>query len=250
MDESQPTASMSVSGGRMTIGGSPDRYLQDVTRRFRLEAAAPRLVGGYVSRDGQLGDARRIEADARIIAGRLCRAGREGADDALGLTLRPFAAAGESSRLLLMLGYRDDDGEAVPFAEAFLPPAVFDDLKAEMLSGRAGGLALAATTSLWIREEDHGLPAAQPVDWYLGPAEDGSGTVPARGFVESIEWRPAAVAEHRAAASAPAPAAMPDPLDPGEPDEETAADQLRRINWSLKQLLLLLAFLLIIVAVK
>ena len=57
MDESQPTASMSVSDGRMTIGGSPHRYLQDITRRFRLDASALRFVGGYASRDGRLDDA-------------------------------------------------------------------------------------------------------------------------------------------------------------------------------------------------
>ncbi|WP_089177564.1 hypothetical protein [Bosea sp. AS-1] len=251
MDESQPTASMSVSDGRMTIGGSPHRYLQDITRRFRLEASALRFVGGYASRDGRLDDAQRIEAQAKIVDGSLRRAGLEGAAQRLCLTLRPFAASGDSTRLLLMLSYRDENGEAEPFADGFLAPAVFEALKADMLSGLAQELSLEATTNLWIREEDRDRPAGQPADWYLGLAEDGRGSAPARGFIESLEWRPAAAmvaAEPRDIEhSSPA---VSDTAQPEEHDEETSADQLRRINWSLKQLLLVLAFLLLIIAVK
>ena len=144
MDESQPTASMSVSDGRMTIGGSPHRYLQDITRRFRLDASALRFVGGYASRDGRLDDAQRIEAQAKIVDGSLRRAGLEGAAQRLRLTLRPFAASGDSTRLLLMLSYRDENGEAEPFADGFLAPAVFEALKADMLSGLAQELSLDA----------------------------------------------------------------------------------------------------------
>ncbi len=253
MDESQPPASMSVSGGRMTIDGSPQRYLQDTARRFRLEASAPRFVGGYAGRDGRIEDSRRIEAQARIVAGSLRRAGLEGSVRQLSLTLRPLPAAGESVRLLLLLGYREEDGHeesgmAEPFAEAYLAPAVFEALKADMLAGLAEALSLEATTSLWIREEDRGRPGAEPVDWYLGPAEDGRGSAPARGFVESIEWRPPAVRAAEPARAQPEHAAAP--AEAEEHGEDGAADQLRRINWSLKQLLLLIAFLLLIVAVK
>lgn len=251
MDESQPTRSMSVTDGRMTIDGSPYRYLQDVARRFRLEAGPLRFVGGYANRDGRLEDAQRIEADARIAAGTLRRAGGNGAARRLGLTLRPLAASAESARLLLMLGYRGEGDEAEPFAEAFLAPAVFEALKADMLSGRAQELALEATTSLWIREEDSDRPPGQPVDWYLGLATDGRGSAPARGFIESIAWHPAAPAA-ALASEEPEPSAMAhsEPALAEEHHEDAAADQLRRINWSLKQLLLVLAFLLIIIAVK
>lgn len=251
MDESQPTASMSVSDGRMTIEGSPHRYLQDMTRRFRLDASVPLFVGGYASRDGRLDDAQRIEARARVVDGTLRRAGLEGATRHLRLTLRPFATGSETPRLLLMLGYRNENGEDEAFADGFLAPAVFEALKADMLSGLAEELSLEATTNLWIREEDRGRPAGQPVDWYLGLAEDGRGSAPARGFIDSMEWRPAAdsvASEPRQTEAELAVAPMP--AQPAEHDEDTAADQLRRINWSLKQLLLLLAFLLIIIAVK
>ncbi|WP_449256900.1 hypothetical protein [Bosea sp. (in: a-proteobacteria)] len=251
MDESQPPASMSVSGGRMTIDGSPQRYLQDMARRFRLEASAPGFVGGYAGRDGRIEDGRRIEAQARIVEGVLRRAGLEGAASRqLSLTLRPLPASSETARLLLLLGYREENGAAEPFAEAYLAPAVFEALKADMLAGLAETLSLEATTSLWIREEERDRPAAEPVDWYLGLAEDGRGAAPARGFVESIEWRPPAALAAEPARMPPEPAAAPAPAEPEEHGEDSAADQLRRINWSLKQLLLLLAFLLLIIAVK
>lgn len=246
MDESQPQASMSVSAGRMTIEGAPHRYVQDLTRRFRLDASALRFTGGYASRDGRLDDVQRIEADARIVAGALRRAGLPGEARHLRLSLRPLAGSGEAVRLLLLLGYREADGAPEAFAEGFLAPAVFEALKAALLSGLAGELRLEATTNLWIREEDRDSPAGQPVDWYLGLAEDGRGSAPARGFVESIEWRPAGAAPEQGQME-PAPVPAPAPSDDYE---ETAADQLRKINWSLKQLLLLLAFMLIVVAMK
>ena len=51
--------------------------------------------------------------------------------------------------------------------------------------------------------------------------------------------------------TAPAPDSVPSPVHQAEEDwEESAADELRRINWSFRLLLLMLAFLLIIVAMK
>ena len=64
-------------------------------------------------------------------------------------------------------GYRDGDDGPLPFAEAFLAPAVFEALKADLLSGLAQELSLSATTSLWIREEDRGRPNGQPLDLSL-----------------------------------------------------------------------------------
>ena len=173
----------------------------------------------------------------------------------LSLVMPTREAAGMMLPILCLMDaiaiYRDENGEAEPFADGFLAPAVFEALKADMLSGLAQELSLEATTNLWIREEDRDRPAGQPADWYLGLAEDGRGSAPARGFIESLEWRPAAAmvaAEPRDIEhSSPA---VSDTAQPEEHDEETSADQLRRINWSLKQLLLVLAFLLLIIAVK
>ncbi|WP_038364923.1 hypothetical protein [Bosea sp. UNC402CLCol] len=233
----------------MTIDGLPHRYQQGAARRFRLDAAALRVIRGYASRDGRLEDVQRLEAEARIVGGALRRAGLDGAAGRLRLTLRPLATSSEAARLLLLLGYRDENGEAEPFAEGFLAPSVFEALKADILSGLAQELSLEATTSLWIREEDRDTPAGQPVDWYLGPAADGQGSAPARGFIESIEWCQAAAAE----APDPAGSEPTAPLDHAESEDphlDDSADQLRRINWSLKQLLLILAFMLIIIAMK
>ncbi|CAH1660902.1 conserved hypothetical protein [Hyphomicrobiales bacterium] len=250
MNESSALRSVSVSDGRMAIEGSQARYVQGAARRFRLRAAGLRFVGGYESRDGRLDDGQRILAEAHVADGSLRRAGTDGEAGAIGLVLRRLAASGEPPRLLLMLGYRQEGDAEVPFAEAFLAPAVFDALKADMLTGLAQEITLSATTSLWVREEDRALAEGHSLVWYLAPDADGRAIVPARGFIESIEWssqlhhEPAAVGAPTAQA-----AAVPD-QDSDEDWQESSAEQLRRINWSFKQLLLLLAFLMIIIAVK
>lgn len=249
MDESRVTRSVSVSDGRMVIEGLSTRYVQDAARRFRLSASGLRFVGGFESRDGRLEESRRFLAEATVADGILRRAGFDGEAGTIGLTLRPLSQASEQPRLLLMLGYRDAGGALQPFAEAFLAPAVFEALKADMLSGLAQDLSLSATTSLWVREEDRGRRAEEGLDWYLGLDADGCSSQPARGFIETIEWRPAPLPV--AAGIAPEPAAVP--ASAHEIDEdwpETAAEQLGKINWSFRLLLLMLAFMLIIVAVK
>ncbi|WP_199091142.1 hypothetical protein [Bosea sp. ASV33] len=249
MDESGVPRSVSVSDGRMAIEGSSTRYVQDAARRFRLSASGLRFVGGFESRDGRLEESRRFLAEATVTDGALRRAGFEGEAGTIGLILRPLSQASEQPRLLLMLGYRDEDGAARPFAEAFLAPAVFEALKADMLSGLAQELSISATTSLWIREEDRRRGAGDGLDWYLGLDADGRSAQPARGFIETIEWRPSPLPVAEETASAPAP----DPAVAHEAEEdwhEGSADELRRINWSFRLLLLMLAFLLIIVAMK
>lgn len=249
MDESRVARSVSVSDGRMAIEGLSTRYVQDAARRFRLSATGLRFVGGFESRDGRLEESRRFLAEAMVVDGGLRRAGFEGEAGTIGLTLRPLSQAGEQPRLLLMLGYRDEGDGPLPFAEAFLAPAVFEALKADLLSGLAHDISLSATTSLWIREEDRGRPNGEPLDWYLGLDADGRTSQPARGFIESIDWRPRPVPV--AVETAPAPDSVPSPVHQTEEDwEESAADELRRINWSFRLLLLMLAFLLIIVAMK
>jgi len=249
MDESRVARSVSVDDGRMSIEGLATRYVQDAARRFRLSASGLRFVGGFESRDGRLDEGKRFLAEATVIDGGLRRAGFEGEAGTIGLTLRPLTQAGDQPRLLLMLGYRGEDGTSQPFAEAFLAPAVFEALKADMLSGLAQDISLSATTSLWIREEDRGRRDGEPADWYLGLDADGRSSQPARGFIETIEWRPHPLPAVVEAVPAPAPA----PASPHEAEEdwpETAAEQLGRINWSFRLLLLMLAFLLIIVAMK
>ena len=245
MDESRVARSVSVSDGRMAIEGSSTRYVQDAARRFRLSASGLRFVGGFERRDGRLEESRRFLAEAVVVDGGLRRAGFEGEAGPIGLTLRPLSQAGEQPRLLLMLGYRDGDDGPLPFAEAFLAPAVFEALKADLLSGLAQELSLSATTSLWIREEDRGRPNGGPLDWYLGLDADGRSPQPARGFIETIEWRPRPLPV--AVEAAPAPEAI---HEPEEDWPETTAEQLGKLNWSFRLLLLMLAFMLIIVAMK
>lgn len=249
MDESSVARSVSVSDGRMAIEGLSTRYVQDAARRFRLSASGVRFVGGFESRDGRLDEGKRFLAEATVVDGALRRAGFGGEAGTIGLTLRPLSQASEQPRLLLMLGYRDESGTSQPFAEAFLAPAVFDALKVDLLSGLAQELSLSATTSLWIREEDRGRADGEPLDWYLGLAADGLSTQPARGFIETIEWRAHPLPVAVEAALAPAP--VPHPVHEAEEDwQESSADELRRINGSFRLLLLMLAFLLIIVAMK
>lgn len=227
----------SVERSMAAESGQPSRYVQGIARRFRLTASGLRFVGGYESRDGRLEDGRRILAEAHVVDGTLGRAGVPGEVGPIGLTLRPLAASAEETRLLLMLGHRE-----TPFAEAFLAPAVFEQLKADMLAGLAQELSLSATTSLWVLSEDRGKPDGEPLDWYLGRDSDGHGAAPARGFIESISWWPRPAAEEPAAA----------PAHEGEEEgwHDSAADELRRMNWSFKLLLLLLVFLMLIVALR
>jgi hypothetical protein len=238
MDETRPMRGVSVSEGRMTIEGIPERFVQGIGRHLRLKAGHLRLIGGFASRDGRLEETHRIVAEASILAGSLRRIGSDGEAGTITLTIRPFAT-GEQARMLLMLGFRDgEDGDGRFFADAFVAPAVFEALKNDLLSGTAQRLVLNATTSLWAREVDREAPAGMPVAWYLGLESDGRTSAPARGLIETLDWRGAEQPETAGATQA----------HEGEPD--ATSDQLRRINWSLKQLLLVLAFLMIIVALK
>ena len=250
MNESSALRSVSVGDGRMAIEGLPTRYVQGSTRRFRLQATGLRFVGGFESRDGRLEDGQRILAEAHVADGALRRAGFDGEAGTIGLVLRRLPASSEQPRLLLMLGYRQEDDAEAPFSEAFLAPSVFDALKTDMLTGLAQEIILSATTSLWVRDEERKPADGYPLDWYLAPGPDGRAVVPARGFIESIEWRPQTRPEPGAAAEPMAHAAADHAHAPDEDWPESSAEQLGKINWSFKLLLLLLAFLMIIIAVK
>lgn len=252
MNESPAMRSTSPDDGRMEIEGSAARYVQGSARRFRLKADGLRFVGGFESRDGRLEDGQRILAVALVADGVLRRAGHDGEAGAIGLALRPLPAVSEQPRLLLMLGYREDDGVEAPFAEAFLAPAVFEALKADMREGLAQEVSLDATTNLWTREEDRASPQTGPLGWYLAPGTDGRAVVPARGFIDSIEWHPHMPPEP---GKAPEAATPPPPVashegEPAEDWREEGLEQLSKLNWSFKLLLLLFAFLLLIIAAK
>jgi hypothetical protein len=253
MDESQAAHGVTIADGRMTIEGIPAAYVQDPGRPLVLAAEALRFVGGFAAREGRLEDKRRIEAQARIVDGGLRRAGREGTATRLHLTLRPLQAVAEETRLLLAVGWREED-DGLAFAEAFLPVAVFEALKADLLAGLADELSLRASTSLWIRESDRERATDRPVDRYLAPDGETGETMSARGFIDTLDWRPPTGPQRETADqeadAVPAPAAPSVVASAAEEAENETAEELRRINWSFRQLLVLLAFLLIILAIK
>jgi hypothetical protein len=229
---------VSVSEGRMSIAGVAGRFVQGSGRHLRLEAENLRLVAGYASTAEGLRETSRIEGHARIIGDTLARAGFEGSAGQIALVLRPFPAGGET-RILLTLSYREDDDGYL--AELWAPAALFEALKRDILAGAAQHLTLRATTSLWVREEEREANPALPVGWHLGVEPDGQRSASARGLVEAIDWTNAP--------ESPAPQPLFADAD-HEPPEDPVSEKLGRINWSLKQLLLVLAFLLIIIAMK
>lgn len=237
MAETGATRQVAMAQGVMTIEGVAARFVQGLGRHLRLNAGELRLVGGVASREGRLDDATRILGQASLVGDSLNRAGAAGEAREIALTIRRLAA-GEDGRILLLLGFHEGQSEGGGFfAEIFAPFAVFEALKNDMLSGAAHTLSLSATTSLWVREGEREAVTDMPVAWHLGLEADGRRSAPARGLVETLDWR-----------GAPTPAT---PLSPGgeEPFEATA-DQLARINWSLKQIALVLVFLLLVVALK
>lgn len=223
----------------MTIAGVAGRFVQGIGRHLRLEARNLRLVAGFASTAEGLRETSRIEGEAHVAGDMLGRAGFEGVATTIVLVLRSLPA-GSETRILLTLGYRDDDDSYL--AELWTPVVLFEALKRDILAGAARHLSLSATTSLWVREDERDASPALPVAWHLGLEPDGQRSASARGLVESIDW-----------SSAPdesPPEPQPTALHEDEPPEDPVSEELRRINWSFKQLILVLAFLLIIVAMK
>ncbi|WP_376984779.1 hypothetical protein [Bosea sp. R86505] len=223
----------------MMIEGSPERFAQGLGRPLRLVADRLRPIGGFALRDGQIEAATRIEGHASLVADRLMRAGYAGEAHAIALTIRPLAKAGEG-RALLLLSFREggDPLDEAYHADIYAPAPVFEALCGAVSSGAAQRLLISAMTNLWARESDHEAAPGLPVTWHLGLEADGRGSAPARGLVESLEW-------HSPVAGDIEPAPSPEE-EPGE----TTADGLGRIAWSLKQIALVLMFLLIVVALK
>lgn len=239
MVETGATRRVAMAQGLMTVEGSPDRYVQGLGRPLRIVAGGLRRVGGFALREGQVEDATRIEGLAQLGGDRLMRAGFPGEAASLALVVRPLAAAGEA-RALLILSFQETDErpEGGYLAEIYAPQRVFDGLASALADGQAETLAIIAVTSLWVRETERETPSGVPVSWFLGVDADGRASAPARGLVESLEWHPRSASE-----AAPRPETDEDPA-------EAASDLLARINWSLKQIALVLMFLLIVVALK
>lgn len=236
-----PTAARTalVKEGRLTIEGVDGRFVHGIGRRLRLAAANLRLTGGFETRDGILVETGRIVAEAALVSDSLRRIGRPETAQSLPLAIRSLPL-GDQARMLITVGDGDGLNGAGFFAEAHLPPAVFAALKGDVLSGSAHRLSLTAATSLWLDEGESGAAPGLPVTWHLAPGPNGQGSAPARGLIETIDWQPA---EAR-----PAPAQVQDTA--AAEDEETTSEALARINWSLKQLLIVLAFLMLIIALK
>lgn len=237
MGETDVTRRVAMAQGLMTIEGVATRFAQGLGRHLRLSAENLQLVGGFASRDGRIENADRIRGRASLSGDSLHRAGAAGEARDIALTVRPFPGS-ENGRILLLLGFRESEGEDSGFfAEVYAPSMVFEALKSDILSGAAQVLSLSAMTSLWVRENEREAVPGMPVAWHLGVEADGRKSAPARGLIETLDWRVDA-----------APTAAPE--DESESLIEEAADQLGRINWSLKLVALVLVLLLLVVALK
>jgi hypothetical protein len=234
------TDSASIVDGRMTVAGVAGVFVQDAAKPLAFTADRLVAVAGHDWRDGALHDATRIEGHARPDGATLARIDQMGPTQDLLLTIRSFP--GESAPLLRLSFPADAQGDLDDrlAAELFLPQPLFAGLRQDLTEGRAGSLSLAATTNLWLRE---GSADDEPPIFHLAPEADGR-PAQAHGRVQSISWRPLDVA----GSSALLPAGPPD-HEADEP-EDPVAEQLRRINWSLKQVLIVLAFLMLIIALK
>lgn len=235
------TDSASIVDGRMTVAAGT--FVQNPAKLLTFAADGLVPVAGHDWRDGALHDAGRIEARARPDGARLARIDQPGPAQELSLTIRSFP--GESApllRLSLPAGAQGDLDDRLA-AELFLPQPLFAGLRQDLAESRAGLLSFAATTNLWLRE---GSPDDEPPVFHLAPEADDR-PAQAHGRVQSISWRATA---DTAAEPVFLAAGQPDQPPEAEPDENPVAEQLRRINWSLKQVLIVLVFLMLIVALK
>lgn len=224
----------------MMLPGVAGAFVQDTAKPLAFTADGLVAVCAHDWRDGALHDATRIEGHARPEGATLARIGQAGPAQDLSLTIRSFP--GESAALLRLsfpAGAQGDLDDRLA-AELFLPQPLFAGLRQDLAENRAGSLSFSATTNLWLRE---GGADDEPPVFHLGPEADGR-PVQAHGRLQSIAWRPP---DPAAGLHVPA-AGQPD--QEAEPPEDPVAEQLRRINWSLKQVLIILVFLMLIIALK
>ena len=245
----QAVRGVSIADGRMTVDGVTGAFIQAVGRPLALEADGLALVRGHVWREGVRHEANRIEASARPREASLHRAGYPGEAHDIALTIRPFPTEGAQAPLL-RLGLSGDTQEAGLDqnyrADLFLPQPLFGELRHELAEGVPLSLSLSAATDLWLREAEPEALPGRPLAFHLGLEAASGRSASGHGRVESIEWG-------RAATASPAKQAQVDAAaeaDPEEEPEDPVSEQLRRINWSLKQVLIVLAFLMMIIALK
>lgn len=234
------TDSVGIMGGRITLPGVAGAFVQDAARPLAFTADGLAAISGHEWRDGVLHDASRIEGHARPDGATLARIGEAGPAQELSLTIRSFP--GESAPLLRLsfpAGAQGDLDDRLA-AELFLPQPLFAGLRKDLAESRADSLSFAATTNLWLRE---GTGDDEPPVFHLAPEADGRPRQ-AHGRVQSVSWRPPELADEPIFLAA----GQPD-QDADEP-EDPVAEQLRRINWSLKQVLIVLVFLMLIIALK
>ncbi|MGX1790556.1 hypothetical protein ACWIGM_27675 [Bosea sp. NPDC055332] len=233
------TDSASIVDGRMTLPGVAGAFVQDVAKPLAFTADGLVAIAGHEWRDGALHDATRIEGHARPDGATLARINQPDPAQELSLTIRSFP--GESAPLLRLsfpAGAQGDLDDRLA-AELFLPQPLFASLQQDLAEGRAGSLSLTATTNLWLRE---GVVDEEPPVFHLAPEADGR-PAQAHGRVQSISWRPAEPTAEGLLAPGQSDQDVEEPEDP-------VAEQLRRINWSLKQVLIILVFLMLIIALK
>jgi len=235
MDSSIPQR-VTLSEGRMSIAGLATRFVQAPARRLRLEAIGLEALAGYRLREGAFAPETRITGRGWLPQDGLGRAGLADQASEIPLTIRPLPQDSTASRILLVLDHGGEEPEY--HASLWLPAEMFASLRQDVEAGRAGRLGITATTNLWLDEADREIPAERSVAWLLGPDDNGDGTAPARGLAERIDW----------SAATPEPATQPP--DVSEEPAEPVSDMLGRINWSLRQIALLLLFLLIVAALK
>lgn len=241
MNETSPQR-VTVSEGRLMVSGVPGSFVQGAARPLRLEAEALQPVGGFALRESVLHDERRLEGVARVVADRLDRIGAPIAGEHLALTIRSLPESASGQRILLGIeAVADGESERLA-ATLWLPAAAFAALREDLRQGQAGLVSLSATTNLWVADGERDSPPDRPVTWHLGVSQDGSPT-PARGLVESLSWRAATPPEPEAPAEIEAAPAEEEPA-------ETAAEALARLNWTVRQMTLVLVFLLIVIALK
>lgn len=237
------TDSASIVDGRLMLPGVAGAFVQDAERPLAFTAEGLVTVAGHDWRDGALHDAGRIEGHARPNDARLARIGQPEPGQELSLTIRSFpGGSAPLLRLSLSAEARGDLDDRLA-AELFLPQPLFAGLRQDLAEGRAGSLSFAATTNLWLREgsPNEGLPV-----FHLAPEADGR-KAQAHGRVQSISWR---TAPTEAAGDTASPSGQLNQGAEAELPEDPVAEQLRRINWSLKQVLIVLAFLMLIIALK
>ncbi len=248
----QAVRSVSIADERMTVDGLTGAFIQAVGRPLALDADGLALVRGHVWREGVRHEADRIEARARPREASLHRAGYPGEAHDIALTIRPFPTEGAQAPLL-RLGLSGDGQEAGLDqnyrADLFLPQPLFAELGRDLAASAPEPLhlSLSAATDLWLREAEPEALPGRPLAFHLGLEAASGRSASGHGRVESIEWSRAGLRIRAAPAYPDAAAAEADPEE--EPDDPVS-DQLRRINWSLKQVLIVLAFLMLIVALK